>query len=187
MAYGRITCCYSTGAVSGDGAVGGLLGSGEDLESITCCYSTSAVSGDEWSTGGLAGYIDIGNVIQCYSIGAVRGGERVGGLVGYIEAGDLIQCYSASAVGGKSDVGPLVGVGDSVDVTGCLWDAQICGLTASGGGTGETTAEMRAAATFLAVGWDFEGETANGSDDIWWIDEGKDYPHLWWESRHYDD
>jgi len=24
-------------------------------------------------------------------------------------------------------------------------------------------------------------ETANGADDISWIDEGKDYPHLWWE------
>jgi len=25
------------------------------------------------------------------------------------------------------------------------------------------------------------GETANGTDDIWWILEGQDYPHLWWE------
>jgi hypothetical protein len=25
------------------------------------------------------------------------------------------------------------------------------------------------------------GETANGTEDIWWIDEGKDYPHLSWE------
>jgi len=25
------------------------------------------------------------------------------------------------------------------------------------------------------------GETANGTEDIWWIDEGKDYPRLWWE------
>ena len=24
-------------------------------------------------------------------------------------------------------------------------------------------------------------ETANGTEDIWWIDEGKDYPRLWWE------
>jgi hypothetical protein len=25
------------------------------------------------------------------------------------------------------------------------------------------------------------GETANGTEDIWWIDEGQDYPRLWWE------
>ncbi len=24
--------------------------------------------------------------------------------------------------------------------------------------------------------------TANGSKDIWRIDEGKDYPRLWWEA-----
>jgi hypothetical protein len=24
-------------------------------------------------------------------------------------------------------------------------------------------------------------ETVNGTDDIWWIDEGQDYPKLWWE------
>ena len=29
--------------------------------------------------------------------------------------------------------------------------------------------------------WDFVGETENGTDDIWWIDEGQDYPRLWWE------
>lgn len=22
----------------------------------------------------------------------------------------------------------------------------------------------------------------NGTDDIWWILEGKDYPRLWWEA-----
>jgi hypothetical protein len=26
-------------------------------------------------------------------------------------------------------------------------------------------------------------ETENGTDDIWWIDEGVDYPHLWWEAE----
>jgi hypothetical protein len=25
------------------------------------------------------------------------------------------------------------------------------------------------------------GETADGTDDIWWILEGQDYPRLWWE------
>jgi hypothetical protein len=24
-------------------------------------------------------------------------------------------------------------------------------------------------------------ETENGTDDIWWILEGQDYPRLWWE------
>lgn len=31
------------------------------------------------------------------------------------------------------------------------------------------------------AGWDFVGETVNGTEEIWWIDEGSDTPRLWWE------
>jgi hypothetical protein len=41
---------------------------------------------------------------------------------------------------------------------------------------------MQTASTFLNAGWDFVGEMANGTEDIWWILEGKDYPKLWWEA-----
>jgi hypothetical protein len=40
---------------------------------------------------------------------------------------------------------------------------------------------MKMAKTFLDAGWDFVGETANGTADIWWINGDKDYPRLWWE------
>jgi hypothetical protein len=49
------------------------------------------------------------------------------------------------------------------------------------GGTGKTTAGMQMAKTFLDAGWDFRDETAHSTEDIWWIDEGKDQPRLWWE------
>jgi len=48
-------------------------------------------------------------------------------------------------------------------------------------GTVPATAEMQTASTFLEAGWDFVDETANGTGDIWWILEGRDYPRLWWE------
>ena len=38
-----------------------------------------------------------------------------------------------------------------------------------------------ASVTFLEAGWDFVGETVNGTEDIWWIEEGRDYPRLTWE------
>jgi hypothetical protein len=74
-------------------------------------------------------------------------------------------------------------------VESCFWDFQKSqqdkaeGYTDEplDGVTGKTTAEMQTAKTFLDAGWDFVGETANGTKDIWWIDEGKDYPRLWWE------
>jgi len=50
------------------------------------------------------------------------------------------------------------------------------------GGTGKTTSEMQMATTYLGAGWDFVGETANGTDDLWVIIcEGLEYPHLKWE------
>jgi hypothetical protein len=42
---------------------------------------------------------------------------------------------------------------------------------------------MRTAKMFRQAGWDSVGETANGTEDIWWILEGKDYPRLWWETH----
>ena len=47
----------------------------------------------------------------------------------------------------------------------------------------EITVDMQTAQTFLEAGWDFVGETVNGTEDIWWIDEGQDYPRLWWERQ----
>jgi hypothetical protein len=58
---------------------------------------------------------------------------------------------------------------------------QTSGQPVSAGGTGLTTGEMQTAKTFLDAGWDFMHETTNGTEDIWWIREGRDYPRLWWE------
>jgi hypothetical protein len=41
--------------------------------------------------------------------------------------------------------------------------------------------QIQTASTFLDAGWDFVEEAANGTEGIWWIDEGQDYSRLWWE------
>ncbi len=48
---------------------------------------------------------------------------------------------------------------------------------------GKGTAPMWMATTLRDAGWDFVGESRNGAEDIWWIDEGKDYPRLSWEAH----
>jgi hypothetical protein len=161
---GTVTGCYSSGTLTGECEVGGLIGWNEG--DLTYCYSTAAVSGQE-GIGGLIGRNN-GHVTGCFIAGAISGsGVGVGGLVGY------------------GWVAHMGGSGRSVrrlgTVTASFWDAQTSGQATSAGGTGKTTAEMRAAKTFLDAGWDFVGETANGTADIWWILEGKDYPKLWWE------
>jgi hypothetical protein len=62
-----------------------------------------------------------------------------------------------------------------------IWDVEMSGQAESAGGTGLSTAEMITAARFLEAGWDFVGEAENGTDDLWWIDEGGGFPRLWWE------
>ncbi len=210
---GILTNCYSTGAVSGKGGVGGLAGYSKG--SITTSTSTGSIIGDQlvgglvgwnggtisvcssnanvfgcgrygYNVGGLVGS-NSGSITTSYSTGTVSGEGRVGGLVGnngdrYSEGGIVANCFSTGSVTGDEDVGGLVGENEHGSIiSASFWDIETSGLPSSDGGSGKTTVEMRTAATFLEAGWDFVGETANGTQDIWWINEGKDYPRLWWE------
>jgi hypothetical protein len=176
---GAVADCYSTGTVNGCHVVGGLAGG--NVGTMTGCHSTGTVSGNS-EVGGLVG-ANYGTVTQCYSTGAVSGTSSVGGLVGSNNwMGTVSHCYSTGAVNGSSGVGGLVGHNYAASVAACFWDTQTSGQPRSDGGTGKTTVEMQTAKTFLDGGWDFVGETKNGTEDIWWILEGKDYPHLWWEA-----
>jgi hypothetical protein len=74
-----------------------------------------------------------------------------------------------------------VGDNEEGSITSSFWDINASDQEQSAGGTGRHTSEMQTASTFLEAGWDFVDETANGTKDIWWIDEGNDYPRLWWE------
>ncbi|MBA7638304.1 hypothetical protein ES703_45957 [subsurface metagenome] len=77
---------------------------------------------------------------------------------------------------GHYDVGGLVGVKYSTEgIIGCFWDVNTSGQTASAGGTGLLTAQMQQRITFTDAGWDF-------TTLVWTIDEGVDYPRLWWET-----
>jgi hypothetical protein len=170
--------CRTSGAVSGNASVGGLVGAEYEGHVSQGC-SAGTVRGSSF-VGGFAGECS-GQISQCYSTGAVAGDWRVAGLVADIWAGGAVsQCYSIGLVTGNSEAGGLVGRG-STHAVASFWDTQTSGQATSDGGTGKTTADMQIASTFTDAGWDFVGETVNGTDDIWWIDEGKDYPHLWWE------
>jgi hypothetical protein len=182
-----IANCYSTGKVSGHAAVGGLIGQNSGI--VFASYSTASVYGSSWPSGvgGLVG-LNYGSVGACYSTGAITGETSplprgIGGLVGY-NNGSIASSYSVGAVIANEDVGGLVGFVDVDSATeNSFWDIETSGQDASASGIGKTTAEMQTANIFLDAGWDFVDETANGTDDIWWIDEGQDYPRLWWETQ----
>ena len=182
---GVLTCCSSTGVINAYYGVGGLLGI-NDGGSITMSYSTSTVNGNE-EVGGLVGSNLDGSITQSYSTGTVSGSYDIGGMVGW-NLGVVTCCYSTGFVSGGQSVGGLVGSKreqwwQEGTATDCFWDTDTSGQAISAGGTGKTTAQMQTSTIFLDAGWDFVGETANGTEDIWWILEGQDYPRLWWEAR----
>jgi hypothetical protein len=200
---GTITASHTTGHVVGGYAVGGLVAQNSKI--ISTCYSTADVSGRD-CVGGLTGY-NKSTITSCYSLGRVTGRKQIGGLVGENNwDGLIVNCYSNSNVDGNDSVGGLVGfnsasisntyaagtvagttyVGGLIGrshraITASFWDAEVAGLMSSAGGTARTSAQMRLSDTFIKVGWDFVGESANGTDDIWTICEAHDYPKLTWQ------
>ena len=174
---GTILNCCATGSITGTGYdVGGLVGWNFENGTISNCYATGPVLGNN-NVGGLVGSTFSDSTISnCYATGIVSGGDRVGGLVGF-NGGTISNCYVLGPVTGNDDVGALVGYGSS-DVNS-FWDIETTGIY---GDNGKSSAEMRAAATFIDAGWDFVGESINGPNDIWRLCvDGTSYPKLAWQ------
>jgi hypothetical protein len=185
---GNISNCSSSGFVKGQYSVGGLVGLNEKGSDISKCFSTCGITGDVNSTsiGGLVGdNYEKSNISNSYSTGNVSSGKNtmyLGGLVGSSEYDTSISnCYSTGILGwggSSSFIGGLVGlVSHGGVLSGCYFDYTISG-PANGYGEPLTDAQMKQQASF--VGWDFAGETKNGKEDIWSIEEGIDYPRLNW-------
>jgi hypothetical protein len=175
---GTLTACYSSGSVNSS-YCGGLLGYNWN-GTVTSSYATGAVSGYTM-VGGLAGYSH-GSITSCYATGLVSGTDHyIGGLVGYDNYGAVTSCYSSGSVSGAADTGGLLGYNFNGTLTDCFWDTQTSGQATSAGGTGETTAQMQTLSTFTDAGWDFVGETVNGTADIWKMPLAGGYPILSWQ------
>jgi hypothetical protein len=186
---GTIYACSTTGRVAARERAGGIVG--ENRGTITSSCATCDVS--ELRPGWVGGLVaaNRGTISSCYAMGTTQG-WCVGGLVGDNRDGTIITSYATTAVklrGPADNGGGLVSrIGFGLPmyegygvVTASFWDVQSSGFSKPSGGSGLLTSEMQTTATFLDAGWDFVGETANGTEDIWRILEGKDYPRLWWE------
>ena len=184
-----LNCGVKGGFVSGDHSVGGLIGRATSTE-IYNCRSSAAVTGTGFFTGGLASSAAACQVFNSYSLGTVNANEYVGGLLGLASSGTLTSnCYSAASVSANEFVGALVGRHwDTItSYNKCFWDSTINpSLDGIGNRTdpevvGLPTAGMKQMDTFTDAGWDFVGESTNGSEDIWSICEVTNYPRFVWE------
>jgi hypothetical protein len=178
---GTVSNSYATGAVTGNQSVGGLVGFVAS-GTVSNSYSAAEVTADSL-VGGLVGNLFSGIVEDCYSKGTVTGGWGVGGLVGN-SYGTVSNCYSSGNVTGDEDVGGLVGLIGAA-VFSSFWDTETSGLTTSAGGTGMNTTQMQEIATFSGAGWNITAvadlNTRNPSY-IWNIVNDMTYPFLSWQS-----
>ena len=192
----QIDSCGVTGIVNGDSIVGGLLG--QDLAEISssiiqACFANTTLTSSGSKAGGLIGISEFSIISDCYSTGSVSGNDQVGGLLGRVDfiAPKINRCYAACAVSGSAKIGGLIGsIGTSPVINSSFWDTIISNQSLMCGevnancddSAGRTTAQMQQQATFGNQGWDFVGESTNGTEDIWRICEGTNRPKLAWEN-----
>jgi hypothetical protein len=181
--YSTLSGCYATGSVSGQDAVGSLVGMNYN-GTITSCYADGSVSGRD-GVGGLAGYL-YGALTNSYATGPVNGRNGVGGLVGYIQSdinitGTVTTCYATGSVSKTgSYAGGLVGYNYSGLIDASFWDIQTSSTTDGvgnedpdpAGAMGKTTAQMQMLSTFTSAGWNFAGNPPD-----WWLATNH-YPRL---------
>ncbi|MFO8001509.1 MAG: LamG domain-containing protein, partial [Marinilabilia sp.] len=157
---------------------GALIGNALETE-VSVCSSSGSVSGTN-QTGGLVGIADQNtSVNNSYSVASVNGGDNTGGLTGK-SSSEINHTYSGGTVSGDTNTGGLNGNDDNSTFSESFWDKETSEQETSDGGTGKTTSEMTAQATFIDAGWDFEGESSNGTENIWSIHENinSGYPYL---------
>lgn len=195
--------CYAAGQITANALVGGLAGFNQDGKLIAC-YTVISIEGIDY-VGGLAGYCvgNLSEIYNCYASGSLIAENTIGGLLGSNDRGKLTASYAAAKIAGTFHVGGLVGENitpvhimkdeypyedeDSSEYlfTACFWDTRVSRTNTGVGNLmhnpqgmiGATTDSMTTRSTFIAAGWDFEGETANGLCDYWQMKAG-DYPYL---------
>ena len=186
---GVITNCSTTGSViSSSNYVGGLVGQVTSYSVIQQCSSTCTVVGAANFGGGLVGYCNTSSTIyNSYAGGTVTIPTFSGGLIGIMASSSVVtNCYSYTAVSGTTNKGGFIGRHGSGTISGSFWDTEVSGLAnaagfgSPGGITGLTTTAMKTESNYFAAGWDFVGETVNGTNDYWAMSAGNNngYPNL---------
>jgi len=186
---GHVAFCSASGDVTGINYVGGLAGingQGGAPGTITCSLALGRAAGTSF-VGGLVGRNLSGQISDSYAMGAVQPANApAGGLIAKNEsAGSVARCFSTGYVTKTgSGFGGLIGqnAAGSSAIAASFWDTISSGQSASAGGEGKITSQMMQLATFTAAGWDFLGESANGTADKWRLCQDLiDYPGLSWD------
>ena len=141
---GHIISSFADVAVSATTNSGGLVGRNQGA--ITNSYASGDVTASGDNIGGLVGLNnELGRITNTYAEGTVMGASQVGGLVGS-HHGMIMNSYATigGVSGSGSNLGGLIGMASSAATTiASYWDTERSGIESSGGGSGQTTAELQ--------------------------------------------
>lgn len=193
-AYGTVRNCYSSAnVVSSNGYCGGLIQI--NYSNVSNCYATGSVNGKTYSGGFVGTNGDSYTITDCYSTGSVTAsnssGTSIGGFAG-VNIGTITNCYTTSSVNSvAANTGGFVGdnfISVKSVVNNSFWNSDVYtnGFGRNAGvfsALGKTTSQMKTTSTFTTPGWDFSGETTNGTNDYWGRadDKNSGYPFLKWQ------
>jgi hypothetical protein len=185
---GTVQGCSVSGSISGSSYVGGIAGRIASASSIVECRCTAAVSASSNYSGGICGYATAASgtvtyITDCFATGAVSASGYAGGLIGYqVSRTTITDCYAIGAPTASYYAGGLTGFTGATGntTTASYWDKTTSGTETSGSGTGKTTAQMKALATFSSD-WSI-ARVGDWVAETWIIgdSDGDMYPELSW-------
>ena len=182
--------------IEGAKNIGGLVGYMTGSSLISKCIvggiidATGAPS-NNGSVGGVVGELDNGTIENTFSTINVSITEGIynGAFVGHVQEGEIRYCYSYGEVTStqSSSIGGFAGIVTSYGtVENCLWDTEVSGVSGSSGDVeGKTSAEMKELCTYLNAGFDFEGETENGTENVWGINSSDNFLYAFLDFQGY--
>ncbi len=176
-----ISYSYSTLGTISSGLNAGFVGVNSTGSSITSCYTSGAGIYPSDGAGFVVTNENNSSIDNCYNT-KVTNGENVAGFALSNTSGSTItNCYTAGSVEGYGDISSFVEYTSSTLISNCFWNGDLTWTNDDSPATELTTAEMQTLSTYINAGWDFIGEEANGTDDVWKFIPGN-YPLLAWQA-----
>ena len=191
---GEVSNCFTSGNVTGDSKVGGIIGDVNGGEVYMCgsrCDVTCTGSGFS-TAGGCVGSLNAGMVEKSYAVGSVSGNGNknyLGGFAGSDNDAKIVNCYTNGIVNSSSsNAGAFIGrtVFDLNLISKCfynsdknpemLWSSSDDETDA--GAKGLSNDQMRSKETFVNAGWKFAENVSGRTPSIWNIYPGFDSPEL---------
>lgn len=197
ICYGTIrNCLVNNARVFGrEQCVGGLCGWLEGAGTISQCAVIGGLVNDSddktTDVGGLVGWVN-GYVDNSFvyntAVSTSTSGANFGGMVGKIMGGSFTKCYAAADMTTSLTCcfGGFIGSLYAGNFYNDFYDTTNIHATHPEGalkvGTKLGVSGMLAQSTFTGAGWDFLGESANGTSEIWLQNSAINggYPCLSW-------